>query len=425
MGLTVEQLESIQADALADDVEIDEGRMRCWTESQARAYFESGGVAEPGGRIWALSDVHIDRPANRAWLQSIYDDSSYAADVVVLAGDVSDDPELLHECLAGLARAFARCVFVPGNHDLWLRKGSSAKDSAERMQEIFELCSELEVATRPCFAAGAVIAPILSWHHQSWDTEPPLTGWSGIAAPEHGVVDYYRCRWPEPLSQSDDSVAEYVDSLNDTRTAEGSFESEVAALRAAHPGAPLITLSHFVPRIELYPEKRFLFNPTLAKVVGSTPLCRRVEALKPNAHIFGHTHFGWDAVVNGIRYMQPCLGYPEERRIRLSTVATGDFPQGRNGSYPATPLLIWDGGARGERDGFPPPYPTGWCRFYSLYRRRPELTHMVPSYVAARLKRESGGEVGWGPGVEHAAWQLGPKSALEAERAGGVEPTPM
>jgi short subunit dehydrogenase-like uncharacterized protein len=47
MTLTIEQLESIQADALADDVDIDLEKMSLWTEEQAAAYFESGGRDEP------------------------------------------------------------------------------------------------------------------------------------------------------------------------------------------------------------------------------------------------------------------------------------------------------------------------------------------------------------------------------------------
>ena len=47
------------------------------------------------------------------------------------------------------------------------------------------------------------------------------------------------------------------------------LENRVAELRAAHPGAPLVTFSHFVPRLELVPEKRFLFLPSLNKAVGS------------------------------------------------------------------------------------------------------------------------------------------------------------
>jgi hypothetical protein len=51
--------------------------------------------------------------------------------------------------------------------------------------------------------------------------------------------------------------------------------------------------SHFLPRIELIPEKRFLVYPDLMKAVGSQPLGRRVDALRPDVHLFGHSHFGW------------------------------------------------------------------------------------------------------------------------------------
>jgi hypothetical protein len=56
-----------------------------------------------------------------------------------------------------------------------------------------------------------------------------------------------------------------------------------------HPGHA----GHAVHRLELLPEKRFLFFPNLAKVVGSTMLGERVAQLRPDVHIFGHTHFGW------------------------------------------------------------------------------------------------------------------------------------
>ena len=37
----------MQADLLADDIEIDFEKMSLWTEAQATAYFESGGEVEP------------------------------------------------------------------------------------------------------------------------------------------------------------------------------------------------------------------------------------------------------------------------------------------------------------------------------------------------------------------------------------------
>jgi len=57
-----------------------------------------------------------------------------------------------------------------------------------------------------------------------------------------------------------------------------------------------------------------LFQPNLAKAVGSDYIQRRIEELRPMAHIFGHTHFAWDAVHGGVRYVQWPLAYPQERQ---------------------------------------------------------------------------------------------------------------
>ena len=50
MPLTQADLEGIQADAMADDVEIDLEKMSLWTTEQAITYFESGGEVEPRQR---------------------------------------------------------------------------------------------------------------------------------------------------------------------------------------------------------------------------------------------------------------------------------------------------------------------------------------------------------------------------------------
>ena len=47
MPLTLEQLQEIQSDALADDVQIDFEKMSLWTVEQATEYFDSGGTVEP------------------------------------------------------------------------------------------------------------------------------------------------------------------------------------------------------------------------------------------------------------------------------------------------------------------------------------------------------------------------------------------
>ena len=45
--LSLELIEQIQAESMADDLEIEFERMRLWTAAEARAYFESGGASIP------------------------------------------------------------------------------------------------------------------------------------------------------------------------------------------------------------------------------------------------------------------------------------------------------------------------------------------------------------------------------------------
>ena len=89
---------------------------------------------------------------------------------------------------------------------------------------------------------------------------------------------------------------------------------------------PLISFSHFLPLQSLLPEKRFLFSPNLAKAVGSDFLEARVRALDADIHCFGHTHFSWDSTENGTRYVQHCLGTPDEaKRREAASCGRADF----------------------------------------------------------------------------------------------------
>lgn len=262
--------------------------------SQSQATASDG----PTGRIWCVSDVHTDHADNMRWCEGLAHGRRFENDALILAGDVTASNELLERTLRTLVGAFAVVYYTPGNHDLWVKgRGAGnrpgqppALDSIARAQEVFALCASLGVRTTPSYACGAIIAPILAWYHASFDTEPDVTGWEGI--PSHKIVmnDFHLCQWPAGLSTEDDSIARRFDAMNDARGVE--LTTTVAALREAHPDAPLISFSHFVPRLELQPEKRYLYFPGLAKACGSTFLQERVAQLGPAMHVFGHTHFG-------------------------------------------------------------------------------------------------------------------------------------
>ncbi|DBA84082.1 TPA: hypothetical protein ACH3X1_006563 [Trebouxia sp. C0004] len=249
-------------------------------------------------RVFAVSDVHCDYTLNQDWLAELKQKQYGQNDVLLLAGDISDDLGLIRQSLSTAAEAFGRVFYVPGNHELWVRgephsiKNGTAQDSIQKLQLILQLCQELGIHTTPARLGNLCIVPLLSWHHSSWDKEPDIQGVPHVSA--LSIADYGACIWPDTGPgqgvQGSLDIAEWFDKQNQTGWQE---------LLQQKQGCDVISLAHFLPHQALLPEKRYLFYPNLAKAAGSEPLAHRLRALQPDVNIFGHTHFSWDATIEG------------------------------------------------------------------------------------------------------------------------------
>lgn len=137
----------------------------------------------------------------------------------------------------------------------------------------------------------------------------------------------------------------------------------------------IITFSHFLPRQELCPEKRMLFYPNLPKIIGSDFLevrLRSIHGAEGSAsacHVFGHTHFCWDSMLDGIRYVQAPLAYPRERKRRM------------NGGEDWLPFCIYCDGKFADKL-----MACFWSEYYSTNPRTPHNTQLAP-WVARFYKR--------------------------------------
>ena len=154
---------------------------------------------------------------------------------------------------------------------------------------------------------GTWVVPVCSWYHFSFDREPALD--ELVTAPLDAqpyaawdiAGDRISCKWPEvgqgqSLEFGSEAFAQYVDveinRMFDIFPLREELQTDLRQSGEHRP--PIISFSHFLPRQELLPEKRFLFHPNLAGIVGSDYLRKRVDELNPDVHIFGHTHFAWD-----------------------------------------------------------------------------------------------------------------------------------
>lgn len=64
-------------------------------------------------RIFAISDIHVDIPENLNFVES-WSASDYQQDVLIVAGDVTDNMTLLKSVLQSLTEKFSKVCFVPG-----------------------------------------------------------------------------------------------------------------------------------------------------------------------------------------------------------------------------------------------------------------------------------------------------------------------
>lgn len=71
-------------------------------------------------RLLALSDLHVHHRGNRDAVEAI---PAHPEDALIVAGDVSERPDAVHDVLASLRRRFAFVMYVPGNHELWTMAG--------------------------------------------------------------------------------------------------------------------------------------------------------------------------------------------------------------------------------------------------------------------------------------------------------------
>ncbi|XP_024030687.1 uncharacterized protein LOC112094309 isoform X1 [Morus notabilis] len=311
-----------------------------------------------GIRVFVVSDLHTEYAENMKWVECL-STVRYKNDVLLVAGDVAETYSNFILTMSMLKDRFEHVFYVPGNHDLWCRRdGESYLNSLEKLNKLLEACRALGVEINPTVIEDLGIIPLFSWYHESFDKEEDITG-IHIPSLEMACKDFHACKWPGELSSGDASLALYFDAMNE--------RNQNVVDKIQRICSQIVTFSHFVPRQELCPEKRMLFYPKLPKIIGSDCLEHRIRSIhgtegdESACHVFGHTHFCWDAVIDGIRYVQAPLAYPRERKRRM------------NGGENWLPFCIYSEGKFSERIS-----PCFWSDYYSVNPRTPHNTELAP-----------------------------------------------
>jgi predicted phosphodiesterase len=238
-------------------------------------------------RILAISDLHTDFNENR-WVLEQLSETAYREDVLIVAGDISDRLHIVQSTLSLLRAKFRHVCYVPGNHELWVRKGQGS--SVDKFFSILDLCAALDIKTGPTKIAGLWIVPLFSWYDASFDVDN-----SADAHNLAGWADFHLCKWPREIGP----VAEFFLQMNEP------------ALKLCQ--GPVVSFSHFLPRRDLLPATANLRFKGLPRVAGCTALDAQIRRLQSHIHVFGHSHISCDRLIDGVRYVQNPLRYPHER----------------------------------------------------------------------------------------------------------------
>ena len=252
-------------------------------------------------RLWAIADLHLAAEANRAGLLAL---GNYPDDWLIVGGDVCEGIELFAEALGWLTRRFARVIWVPGNHELWLTdRWAGPRSSVAKYAALVAAARRLGVLTpEDPFVAwpptGDVIVPLFTLYDYSFRPEAvalaDVVSWAAelrnVAADEHLIN-------PAPFSGIGAWCAQRCD------------ETELRLARELGAEARTILVGHFPLRQDLV---------RIPRIPRFTPWCgtRRTEdwhrRYRAVVVISGHLHVRRTDWRDGTRFEEVSLGYPKQ-----------------------------------------------------------------------------------------------------------------
>jgi hypothetical protein len=376
-------------------------------------------------KAYCLSDLHADGPDDSdqwSWItqRCLPPHQNDVFHILIVPGDLANSMPALRRSFRFLASHWDAVCYCVGNHEAWVKEEESTgediddneeennnnnknNDTNEEEEEdttgydrtsVDQLVDVLTAAREEGVHVGPVcvpyhhqkhlwMVPLQSFYHSSWDTEPDLQDPALVAAEQRRSFrkrwnDFRNMKWPTRLT-SEHEFTRGSDGRGGSwalATAFGELNRNIlnhfANQNKDSTSRTILSFSHYVPRIELSPEKRFLIDPGLARVIGSDRLEQDIRQLKPNLHMFGHTHIPIGMNVDGIRYAQWPLGYPREAERQCRPVVH------------AGPMLVFD-----SDTGVPSAIDAEkahWSRHYQLYRRDPNNLEPAP-WLRERLER--------------------------------------
>jgi len=258
-------------------------------------------------KLWAISDLHVGYRRN---LLAVGELPDHPEDWLILCGDIGDSLEQLELALRLLATKFAQLIWVPGNHELWTVPRKTGLRGLARYEALIALCRRHGVLTPedpfPVWEGEGgphLLAPLFVLYDYSFrPDEIPVdraVAWAregDVLCTDEVLLD------PAPHTRIGDWCDERVEE------SERRLEAELA--EKPHPA---VLIAHFPLRQE---------HAVLPRIPRFMVWCgtrrthdwhRRFEA---SIVVSGHLHIPCTRYVDGVRFEEVSLGYPEQWEAR-------------------------------------------------------------------------------------------------------------
>lgn len=262
-------------------------------------------------RIVAISDLHVDRSeANAAAVAAVAEEvACLQPEVFIVAGDLSPAPQRIGEVLGAWAGLAPLCLFVPGNHDLWLlpEERKAGITSWEKYGQVLpEVCAREGfhyLPGRPVVWREVGFVGTMGWfdyslRDRSLDRQIP---WEAYERNRYRYIhwnDHRYARW----------------EVSDQEVTLAMAEELEAGLKQLGPMGVqrMVAVTHHLPFEDLLPseEKGPLAKRFCWGFLGSALLGKVLLGYPQVVHLFcGHLHLLREAQRNGLK-MQTCsVGY--------------------------------------------------------------------------------------------------------------------
>lgn len=250
-------------------------------------------------KIALISDIHIDINKDYPVLETVAEAAVLkGADVLVIAGDISETPENTIAAMEQLEHlSGCQVYYVPGNHDMWNKNCPSAK-------------------TEDIYAGYVQDARCLSGKHvllEKGDVKLALTGDIGwydysMASPGYSqeLLDGMSVggrTWQDKFFNqwTADNKGQMMISLN-------QLEQQLAACGDAR----VMVVTHMLPVREFCVSTAKKDWSFFNAFLGSTALEDLYKRYAVRYAVCGHVHHRSEMEKDGIRHICPCLGYYSE-----------------------------------------------------------------------------------------------------------------